>query len=77
MPSLPLPSLFIFSFISIGRAIRHKNDYATIILLDHRFNTNSRIKQKLPNWINKSVVECKKFGLSIGKISNFFKSKEL
>ncbi|CAJ0765351.1 15944_t:CDS:10 [Entrophospora sp. SA101] len=35
--------------------------------LYHRFNTNFRIRQKLPSWINKSVVECKKFGLTVAR----------
>ncbi|CAJ0873106.1 11292_t:CDS:10 [Entrophospora sp. SA101] len=51
----------------LNLSIRHQNDYATIILLDHRFNTNFRIRQKLPSWINKSVVECKKFGLTVAR----------
>ncbi|CAG8638754.1 5586_t:CDS:10 [Funneliformis mosseae] len=60
---------------SIGRAIRHRNDYAAIILIDKRFNTNNRIRQKLPTWINQSVIECHKFGQAIGKVSGFFKNK--
>ncbi len=35
---------------SIGRAIRHRNDYAAILLVDRRFATN-RIRGKLPGWI--------------------------
>ncbi|EPE04373.1 dna repair helicase [Ophiostoma piceae UAMH 11346] len=35
---------------SIGRAIRHQNDYASIILLDRRFGSD-RIRSKLPGWI--------------------------
>jgi chromosome transmission fidelity protein 1 len=34
----------------IGRAIRHKNDYAAILLVDSRFATE-RIEKKLPGWI--------------------------
>lgn len=41
---------------SIGRAIRHKDDYATVILLDKRFN-QSRIKQKLPQWIQDAHID--------------------
>ena len=40
---------------SIGRAIRHKNDYASIILLDRRYNTK-RITTKLPGWIQEGLV---------------------
>lgn len=35
---------------SIGRAIRHRNDYAAILLVDRRFATD-RIEGKLPGWI--------------------------
>ena len=41
---------------SIGRAIRHINDYATIILLDQRF-TNKGIQKKLPKWIQSRIIE--------------------
>lgn len=34
----------------IGRAIRHKSDYAAILLVDSRFVTE-RIEKKLPGWI--------------------------
>lgn len=39
---------------SIGRAIRHKQDFATIVLLDHRY---SRVFKKLPGWIRDAGVE--------------------
>ena len=40
---------------SIGRAIRHKNDYAAILMVDRRFTTE-RIKGKLPGWIQGSMI---------------------
>ncbi|KAI9735876.1 MAG: ATP-dependent DNA helicase chl1 [Cirrosporium novae-zelandiae] len=39
----------------VGRAIRHKNDYAAIILLDKRYG-GERIRGKLPGWIRESLV---------------------
>jgi len=36
---------------SIGRAIRHANDYAGIILLDERYVTDKRIQAGLPKWL--------------------------
>lgn len=56
---------------SIGRAIRHKNDYAAIFLVDRRYTT-SRIQNKLPAWLRESIrtradpwqtigEDCKKF----------------
>ncbi|ODA81364.1 hypothetical protein RJ55_04329 [Drechmeria coniospora] len=35
---------------SIGRAIRHRGDYAAIVLADRRYGTD-RIRGKLPGWI--------------------------
>ena len=41
---------------SIGRAIRHRDDYACIILLDRRYVTNESIRAKLPGWIQRGLV---------------------
>jgi chromosome transmission fidelity protein 1 len=38
---------------SVGRAIRHSNDYAAIVLIDRRYTTDSRIWSGLPNWLKK------------------------
>nr|CAH7753344.1 unnamed protein product [Callosobruchus chinensis] len=38
----------------IGRAVRHKNDYATVLLLDERYNRMS-VKNSLPNWIKRCL----------------------
>ncbi|RZB39133.1 putative ATP-dependent RNA helicase DDX11, partial [Asbolus verrucosus] len=39
---------------SIGRAVRHKNDYAAILLLDERYN-RALTKKALPDWIKRSL----------------------
>ena len=39
----------------IGRAIRHQNDYAAIVMIDRRYNT-PRIQSKLPSWIRQSLA---------------------
>ncbi len=41
---------------SIGRAIRHKGDYASILLLDRRYRT-PKIEGKLPAWIRQGIVK--------------------
>lgn len=59
---------------SIGRAIRHQNDYASILLIDHRYS-RPNISGQLPQWIAKFVVVEEKFGPVMPKLRNFFKSK--
>lgn len=39
---------------TIGRVIRHKNDWASIVLMDARY-AQERIRGKLPGWIKKSL----------------------
>ncbi|KAL7276264.1 ATP-dependent DNA helicase chl1 [Rhizina undulata] len=41
---------------SIGRAIRHRQDYAVIALFDRRYSS-TRITSKLPKWIQSSLVQ--------------------
>lgn len=40
---------------SVGRAIRHRGDYAAILLLDRRYAA-PRIQAKLPRWIRNSLA---------------------
>ncbi|KAK5659129.1 hypothetical protein OQA88_1219 [Cercophora sp. LCS_1] len=63
---------------SIGRAIRHRNDYAAIVLVDRRFGTD-RIRGKLPGWITGGMVDgSERKGLQglMGALSGFFRSKK-
>jgi chromosome transmission fidelity protein 1 len=63
---------------SIGRAIRHQNDYAVILFLDRRFE-DGRVRSKLPGWIQKGLVreaERKPFTEVMGGVSAFFRSKK-
>lgn len=59
----------------IGRAIRHINDYATILLIDERYQ-QEHIKNKLPNWIQNSLRIPNNFGGVQGSLVKFFKSKK-
>ncbi|KAJ8028374.1 ATP-dependent DNA helicase DDX11 [Holothuria leucospilota] len=59
---------------SIGRAIRHKGDYATIVLVDHRYSKPS-IQSKLPGWIGQQLHTTEKFGKAFALIRQFFASK--
>lgn len=63
---------------SIGRAIRHRNDYAAIVLVDRRFGTD-RIRSKLPGWIRGGMVEGSEAkGLQglMGALNVFFRGKK-
>lgn len=54
---------------SIGRVIRHRNDYAAIALLDKRFS-EANIKDNLPKWIKDAGIEiCDHFPESMLLIS--------
>ncbi|KAF9956798.1 DEAD H (Asp-Glu-Ala-Asp His) box helicase 11 [Mortierella alpina] len=59
---------------SIGRAIRHQNDYAVVVLLDRRYGA-PRIRKKLPGWIGSSIEVCEQFGPAMNKLANFFRAK--
>lgn len=62
---------------SIGRAIRHRGDYAAVVLVDRRFATE-RIRGKLPGWIRAGMMEgAESKGLQglMGGLSQFFRAK--
>lgn len=62
---------------SIGRAIRHRGDYAAIVLVDRRFGTE-RIRGKLPGWIRGgNVVGSEGKGVQglMGALNLFFRGK--
>ena len=62
---------------SIGRAIRHKTDYASIVLLDRRYS-NTRIQRKLPAWILQEMPSSEVTDLDgLSKdLEDFFRGKE-
>ncbi|KAJ3733285.1 helicase C-terminal domain-containing protein [Lentinula guzmanii] len=60
---------------SIGRAIRHRNDWASLILLDQRYS-NPSIRNKLPKWLggdNLAVPE--HFGGVVKAMGIFYRGK--
>ncbi len=59
---------------SIGRAIRHCGDYATIVLLDARYD-RERIRGKIPAWIREGMKTCKTFGMLINGVGSFFRAR--
>ncbi|OQR80557.1 ATP-dependent RNA helicase [Thraustotheca clavata] len=58
---------------SIGRSIRHQTDYASIVLLDRRYNTQI-IRSRLPQWINERTVHYPTFGPTLPHLVQFFKA---
>ncbi|KAL8805582.1 MAG: hypothetical protein Q9182_001847 [Xanthomendoza sp. 2 TL-2023] len=62
---------------SIGRAIRHQTDFASILLLDRRYST-PRIANKLPGWIKQGFDDDKAvptFPEIIQGLQDFFRTK--
>ncbi|EXJ67210.1 uncharacterized protein A1O5_09857 [Cladophialophora psammophila CBS 110553] len=61
---------------SIGRAIRHRSDYAAILMVDRRFSTE-RISRKLPGWIQGSMNDSLRDWTKIEKgVGAFFQGKQ-
>lgn len=61
----------------IGRAIRHVNDYAAIVMIDRRYET-PRIQAKLPGWIRGSLVASpseRPAQMTVQRLSKFFAEK--
>ena len=58
----------------IGRSIRHKGDYASVVLVDFRYKRSS-ISQKLPKWIAQDMLKPEKFGPVYGALHQYFKEK--
>ncbi|KAL9853390.1 ATP-dependent DNA helicase DDX11 isoform 2-T2 [Geothlypis trichas] len=59
---------------SIGRAIRHQKDFASILLLDHRY-TRPAIFNKLPQWIRERTQVKPAFGSAFAELRKFHRGK--
>jgi chromosome transmission fidelity protein 1 len=55
----------------VGRAIRHRGDYAAIGLIDRRYG-GERIRGKLPGWIRASLREAGGLRDAVGGLREFF-----
>ncbi|XP_061494663.1 ATP-dependent DNA helicase DDX11 isoform X2 [Rhineura floridana] len=59
---------------SIGRAIRHQKDFASIVLLDHRY-ARPAIFNKLPQWIKSRTQIKAAFGAAFAALRKFHLEK--
>ncbi|CAO1612759.1 unnamed protein product [Sympodiomycopsis kandeliae] len=60
---------------SIGRAIRHQNDFAALLLVDYRY-ARKEIVNRLPGWIKDHVhVQGNGFGTVMKELGAFFRDK--
>uniref|UniRef100_A0A8C2UCT6 ATP-dependent DNA helicase DDX11 n=1 Tax=Coturnix japonica TaxID=93934 RepID=A0A8C2UCT6_COTJA len=59
---------------SIGRAIRHQKDFASILLLDHRY-ARPAILNKLPQWIRERIQVKSAFGSAFAELRKFHRGK--
>ncbi|XP_021244988.1 ATP-dependent DNA helicase DDX11 isoform X1 [Numida meleagris] len=59
---------------SIGRAIRHQKDFASILLLDHRY-ARPAILNKLPQWIRERTQVKPAFGSAFAELRKFHRGK--
>uniref|UniRef100_A0A452GH71 ATP-dependent DNA helicase DDX11 n=1 Tax=Gopherus agassizii TaxID=38772 RepID=A0A452GH71_9SAUR len=60
---------------SIGRAIRHQKDFASILLVDHRYARPS-VFNKLPQWIKERTEIKYTFGLAFAALRKFHHEKK-
>lgn len=71
-----MPIIFHFVNEYIGRAVRHINDYAAVLLLDERYS-QERVYKKLPKWISGALKCPQTFGLVQGSLAKFFRDKKM
>ena len=59
----------------IGRVIRHRNDWAAIVMADTRWvlpgASNAQMRGKLPGWIQESLHICSHFGDAYSRLTRF------
>ncbi|CAL8376134.1 unnamed protein product [Arctogadus glacialis] len=60
---------------SIGRAIRHRGDYSSIVLCDRRYSRPATVA-KLPEWIRSQAQVHASFGTAFAALRKFFVEKK-
>ncbi|KAM3609175.1 uncharacterized protein V6R79_010695 [Siganus canaliculatus] len=60
---------------SIGRAIRHRGDYSSMVLCDRRYSRPATLS-KLPSWIKERTSTHTAFGPAFAALRKFFQEKK-
>uniref|UniRef100_UPI0037E969B7 ATP-dependent DNA helicase DDX11 isoform X2 n=1 Tax=Semicossyphus pulcher TaxID=241346 RepID=UPI0037E969B7 len=60
---------------SIGRAIRHRGDYSSVVLCDRRYSRPATLS-KLPTWIKERTSTHNTFGSAFAALRKFFLEKK-
>lgn len=60
---------------SIGRCIRHMDDYAVVVLLDQRYY-RKEIASRISGWMHPSIVPCEDFGSCFRGVREFFANRK-
>ncbi|XP_046963240.1 ATP-dependent DNA helicase DDX11 [Vanessa cardui] len=55
----------------IGRAVRHANDFACVLLVDERYSRPQTVSA-LPSFVQKSLISNCTFGQTMGSVAKFF-----
>jgi len=55
----------------LGRCIRHREDYGTILFLDHRFQQENVLKS-ISKWVRPAVQAVKSSKITMGELRTFF-----
>ena len=56
---------------SVGRSIRHINDFASVLLVDARYS-QERVHSLLPGWIRRDIESPPSFGEVVPKLRTFY-----
>jgi regulator of telomere elongation helicase 1 len=60
---------------AVGRAIRHRNDYGVVLLLDERFSSSHLLSQ-ISKWLRPYAQVCSSFDSALTEIMSFFSKAE-
>ena len=59
---------------AIGRAIRHRHDYAAIVLIDERY-ARAEVEVGMPGWIRRRLARTATFPEALQRLIAFFRAR--